>query len=45
VQVVGEGEEDSSSAGKRQRTNSVFERLEDPNDSSADPARQGHREQ
>jgi hypothetical protein len=45
VQVLGEGEEDSSSAGKRHRTNSVFDRLEDPNDSSADPARQGRREQ
>jgi hypothetical protein len=40
VQVVGEG--DSESGGKRQRTASVFDRLEDP---SADPVRQGHREQ
>jgi hypothetical protein len=38
--VVGEG--DSESAGKRQRTVSVFDMLEDP---SADPARQGRREQ
>jgi hypothetical protein len=40
VQVVGEG--DSESAGKHQKTTSVFDRLEDP---SADPARQGRREQ
>jgi hypothetical protein len=40
VRVVGEG--DSESAGKRQRTVLVFDRLEDP---SADPARQGRREQ
>jgi hypothetical protein len=43
VQVV--GEEDSGSAGKRQRTSSVFDRLEDPTETSADPARQGRREQ
>jgi hypothetical protein len=43
VQVV--GEEDSGSAGKRQRTSSVFDRLEDPADLSADPAKQGRREQ
>jgi hypothetical protein len=40
VQVI--GEEDSGSAGKRQRTNSVFDRLEDP---SAAPAVQGRRDQ
>jgi hypothetical protein len=40
VQVIGEGS--SESAGKRQRTASVFDRLEDP---SADPAGQGRRAQ
>jgi hypothetical protein len=40
VTVVGEGS--SESAGKRQRTNSVFDRLED---AVVGPARQGHREQ
>jgi hypothetical protein len=40
VQVVGEGS--SESAGKRQRTVSVFDRLEDP---SAAPAAQGRRSQ
>jgi hypothetical protein len=40
VQVVEEGS--SESAGKRQRTASIFDRLEDP---LADPARQGHRDQ
>jgi hypothetical protein len=40
VAVIGEGS--SESAGKRQRTNSVFDRLEDP---SADPENQGRRSQ
>jgi hypothetical protein len=35
----------SESAGKKQRTSSVFDRLEDPNAISADPARQGRRGQ
>jgi hypothetical protein len=39
VQVIGEGS--SESQGKRQRTTSVFDRLEDP---AADPAMQGRRE-
>jgi hypothetical protein len=54
VQVI--GEEGSESAGKRQHTNSVFDRLEDPSPSvfdriedpmniSADPAAQGRRDQ
>uniref|UniRef100_A0ACD5ZRN2 Uncharacterized protein n=1 Tax=Avena sativa TaxID=4498 RepID=A0ACD5ZRN2_AVESA len=36
------GEENSEMAGKRQRTASVFDRIEEP---SADPAVRGHREQ
>jgi hypothetical protein len=40
VQVIGEDESESS--GKRQRTESVFNRLEDP---AADPAAQGRRDQ
>jgi hypothetical protein len=40
VAVIEEGS--SESAGKRQRTNSVFDRLEDP---SADPENQGRRSQ
>ena len=40
VQIVGEGS--SESAGKRQRTTSVFDRLPDP---AADPAAQGRRYQ
>jgi hypothetical protein len=40
VTVIGEGS--SESAGKRQRTTSVFDRLEDP---ATDPARQGRRGQ
>jgi hypothetical protein len=40
VRVVGESS--SESMGKRQHTDSVFDRLEDP---SADPVRQGRREQ
>jgi hypothetical protein len=54
VQVL--GEENDVSGGKRPRTSSVFERLEEPStaansvfnrleDPSADTARQGHREQ
>ena len=52
VQVI--GEESSESQGKRQRTSSVFDRLEDPpaesvfdrlEISAADPAVQGRREQ
>ena len=42
VQVQAIGEESSESAGKRKRTNSVFDRLEAP---SSDPAVQGRREQ
>jgi hypothetical protein len=40
IRVV--GEDSSESAEKRRRTTSVFDRLDDP---SADPARQGRREQ
>jgi hypothetical protein len=40
VPIIGEGS--SESAGKRQRTNSVFDRLEDP---AADPEDQGRRSQ
>jgi hypothetical protein len=54
VQVLGEGNDESG--GKRPRTSSVFERLEEPGmaansvfnrleDPSADPARQGRRDQ
>jgi hypothetical protein len=43
VQVV--GEESSQTPGKRQRTASVFDRLEDPIDSSADPTARGRRDQ
>jgi hypothetical protein len=54
VQVI--GEEGLEAAGKRQRTNSVFDRLdgpstsvfdriEDPMNISADPATQGRRDQ
>jgi hypothetical protein len=43
VRVVEEGA--AQSAGKRQRTNSVFDRLEDPTNPSADLAGQGRRGQ
>jgi hypothetical protein len=43
VRVVGEGT--SEIAGKRQRTNSVFDRLEDPKNLAVDPAGQGRRGQ
>jgi hypothetical protein len=51
VQVL--GEEDSDSAGKRQKVQSVFDRMEEPAQSvfdrlevpSADPAQRGRREQ
>jgi hypothetical protein len=38
-------EEITESTGKRQKTNSVFDRLEDPNNVSAAPARRGRRDQ
>jgi hypothetical protein len=43
VRVI--GEDAAESAGKRQKTASVFDRLEDPNQKSADSARQSRRGQ